>query len=269
MKKQQVFFAVIFFLFVLPPCAADTVHLLKAGETIYSLSRTYGVSVSVILEHNHITNPTALKLGQKILIPNTYTVKKGDTLYRIAAAWNVSVSTILKYNQTIKNNVIRPNDILIIPPNTTVSSPATKKPSTVVTKKPSPTEDIRSYSNKTGDTSLRWPVPAKKISYLGGKLYGVVIDSAKGTGVKNLAKGTVVSIGVHRGYGQVVFVRTSGGYVYVYGGMDTITVKKGQTVSSNTSLGLVGTDSLSGESRVYFMVYRNNKPIDPAKAPRK
>ena len=41
----------------------------KPGETLYNLSRRYGVPVSAILKANQIQNPDAVEAGRKILIP--------------------------------------------------------------------------------------------------------------------------------------------------------------------------------------------------------
>jgi LysM repeat protein len=39
------------------------------GDTLYSLSRKYGVSVTAIQKANNITNPNAIREGAKLLIP--------------------------------------------------------------------------------------------------------------------------------------------------------------------------------------------------------
>ena len=44
-------------------------HTVKKGETLYRLSKKYAVSINDIQTMNNITNPTAIKAGQRILIP--------------------------------------------------------------------------------------------------------------------------------------------------------------------------------------------------------
>lgn len=44
-------------------------HIVKKGETLYSLSRKYGVSVADISRSNHFSTKYELKIGQQILIP--------------------------------------------------------------------------------------------------------------------------------------------------------------------------------------------------------
>ncbi|MDR2049862.1 MAG: peptidoglycan DD-metalloendopeptidase family protein [Treponema sp.] len=130
-------------------------------------------------------------------------------------------------------------------------------------------------SGKTGtgnpvkvDPSIRWPVRAKDISYLTGKLYGVVVTGERSEPVKSLIQGTVVHAGPYRGFGRVAIVQVTGGYFYVYGGCESLSVKEGDRVAPGAELGKLGVDAKSEKPQLFFLVYRSNNPIDPAKAPR-
>jgi septal ring factor EnvC (AmiA/AmiB activator) len=101
-----------------------------------------------------------------------------------------------------------------------------------------------------------------------GKLSGVVVTGEKSEPVTSLTQGTVVSAGPYRGFGRVAIVQVTGGYLYVYGGCESLTVKEGDRVSPGTELGKLGIDAVSEKPQLFFMVYRNNAPIDPSKAPR-
>jgi septal ring factor EnvC (AmiA/AmiB activator) len=74
--------------------------------------------------------------------------------------------------------------------------------------------------------------------------------------------------GLYRGFGQVVFVQNSSGYVYVYTGLASVVVQKGDPVVLGSVLGKAGVDALNGKSQLTFRVYRNGKSLDPAAAPR-
>jgi septal ring factor EnvC (AmiA/AmiB activator) len=85
---------------------------------------------------------------------------------------------------------------------------------------------------------------------------------------KTIASGTVVSAGPSRGFSQVVFIQAKSGYVYVYGGNESLSVKTGEQVPSGKEIGKIGIDSKDGSPVAYFFVFRNGQPIDPALAPR-
>jgi len=53
-----------------PPVSGEkTTHIVKKGDTLWHISKNYGVSVETILKANHIPNTKDLKVGQKLIIP--------------------------------------------------------------------------------------------------------------------------------------------------------------------------------------------------------
>ncbi|KAA0245001.1 MAG: LysM peptidoglycan-binding domain-containing protein [Candidatus Brocadia sp. AMX2] len=46
-----------------------TTYVVKKGDTLWRISKNYGVSVDTILRANHIGNTKDLKVGQKLIIP--------------------------------------------------------------------------------------------------------------------------------------------------------------------------------------------------------
>jgi murein DD-endopeptidase MepM/ murein hydrolase activator NlpD len=52
------------------PTVAETVHVVKAGESLSNIAIDYGASVDVIMVANGITDPTKLRVGQKLVIPS-------------------------------------------------------------------------------------------------------------------------------------------------------------------------------------------------------
>jgi lipoprotein YgeR len=53
-----------------PPVSGEkTTYTVKKGDTLWHISKNYGVSVETILRANRITNTKDLKVGQKLIIP--------------------------------------------------------------------------------------------------------------------------------------------------------------------------------------------------------
>lgn len=44
-------------------------HIVEAGQSLSAIAAAYGVSVKAITDANNITNPNALRVGQKLFIP--------------------------------------------------------------------------------------------------------------------------------------------------------------------------------------------------------
>jgi murein DD-endopeptidase MepM/ murein hydrolase activator NlpD len=51
--------------------SGGVVHILRAGENVYRLSRFYGVPVEAIVRANRFDDLTALRVGQEIWVPGT------------------------------------------------------------------------------------------------------------------------------------------------------------------------------------------------------
>lgn len=272
MRYKALLFS-FFLLFGSSLFSVESFHILKNGETLYSISRRYNISLDLLLESNNIKDASRIMVGAKIYIPSSYTVKDGDTIYGIARRLNVSAIELMSVNSLNEASLIKPGDVLNIPKSkSSIASKGSKTPkaSLVIPKKEDykPLDDPRNYSKKEANYSLLWPVPAKKTFYLEGKIKGIVIESNKGEDVKTITSGKVISTGVQRGFGQVVFVQSKSKHIYVYGGLDKITVKPNQELSLNDSIGKIGEEAFSGNARLYFIVYEKNQPIDPANAPR-
>lgn len=271
--------------------SGSIVHVVEKGETLYGISRKYGVTVDQISAANGMGKDSMIKVGQKLTIPaktttssgssgssssssssgsstatqakastpKEYTVQKGDTFYRIAKDNGISVDSLLSYNKLKEGSVLKVGQVLKIP------SPG----QAVLPDVPELTyEDPRSYSDKKGDSSLQWPVKKPTVTYMAGKVGGVQLSAAKNESVTVIHGGTVMYTGTYRGYGQVVLVVSKTGYMYVYGGLSTIKVQKGDSVKFGDSIGTAGTDAITGSSQICLIVYQKNSPIDPAKAPR-
>ncbi|UTC77700.1 M23 family metallopeptidase [Treponema sp. OMZ 799] len=283
MYKKNILRLLFFIFLSLAAFAEDVVHIIEKGDTLYAISKKYNTPIDIILKRNNLSDPSKIKIGQKLIIPVensskantktnldglTYVIQKGDTLYALAKKFGVKFSDILNLNGLNEKTPLKIGQILKIP---TDKVQADKQDKTSITKT-APDKGSKavkpSTSTKQADSKLLWPVPASKVAYLSGKITGVVIDSVKGQAVKAVSSGKVVSTGPHRGFGQVVFVQSKTKHIYVYGGMEKVIVKKGDTITVGQKLGELGVELLTGKARLYFMVYDKNKPIDPAKAPR-
>ncbi|MCK4661415.1 MAG: LysM peptidoglycan-binding domain-containing protein [Bacteroidales bacterium] len=101
------------------------IHKIKKGQTLYSISKTYNVSLSDIEYYNPGVSE-GIKEGRILKIPFKFenikkteniikhTVAKKQTLYSISKQYNVDVNEILKYNPDAKDGVSA-GQILLIP----------------------------------------------------------------------------------------------------------------------------------------------------------
>ncbi|WP_147634364.1 M23 family metallopeptidase [Treponema pectinovorum] len=277
----------VFFLgfFIYP----SPVHTVEKGETLYSISKKYEVSVKELVNANKIEG-TDIKIGQKLVIPvlqdknekdsasnptnlSYYTVKKGDTWYAISRLYSVSVNELYKLNNSNESESLKIGQKIIVPlkenKNTVVASqPEVKTPNSQVITPPLIKPENNLQQNRKGDSDLVWPVEKPEVTYISGKVSGVILSSKKDEVVKSIKSGTVMFSGSYRGFGNVVFIQSKTGHIYAYTGLGKVLVSKGEYIDFKTEIGRAGVDSYTSKNQISLMVFQNGLPIDPAKAPR-
>jgi LysM repeat protein len=95
----------------------SVIHIVQWGESLTSIARRYGISITDIVQANGITNPDYIYAGQRLVIPTgaappppgptgTYVVQRGDTLTGIARRFGTTVNAILALNRILDPNLI-------------------------------------------------------------------------------------------------------------------------------------------------------------------
>ena len=56
-------------------------HIVAAGETLWRISKIYGVAIEIIMRANNLSSPNQLKQGQQLVIPFTCFTKQSIPLY--------------------------------------------------------------------------------------------------------------------------------------------------------------------------------------------
>lgn len=77
------------------------IHIVRPGDSVYSLALEYGVPMSQIVEDNGISSTYQLTQGQALVIQfprQVHTVAPGETLSAVARQYGVSVRTLFQNN---------------------------------------------------------------------------------------------------------------------------------------------------------------------------
>jgi membrane-bound lytic murein transglycosylase D len=99
-------------------------HRITEGESLSTIARNYGTTVSAIAQVNDLTAESVLAEGAKIIIPATSTSKKitqvkhrverGETLASIAAKYNVTPEELRKWNRLSALTKLRKGERLTV-----------------------------------------------------------------------------------------------------------------------------------------------------------
>ncbi len=117
--------------------------------------------------------------------------------------------------------------------------------------------------------SFRWPVRGRVIAGFGPKTSGQHNDGInlavpEGTSVKAAEDGVVAYAGNElKGYGNLVLVRHSNGYVTAYAHASALKVKRGDTVKRGQIIALAGQTGSVESPQLHFEIRKGSSPVDP------
>lgn len=124
--------------FELPESYPVIRHIVKKGDSVYSIAKMYGVSVDKVYLYNP-SSMSVLRRGDVITIPQEsesindgstflyYTVKDSDTLNGIASEFNTSVEQLLRDNKGVSENRFASGDVLRVKVNSNKEAVVTKE----------------------------------------------------------------------------------------------------------------------------------------------
>ena len=257
----------------------------RRGDTLYSISRKYNVPIKDMIKANHLVAPYTLYVGQKLSLPakQYHTVKRGESLYGIARMYNVDVTSLSKVNNLKTPYSLSVGQRLLLPAS--VSSLETGKKAVSsqpsVAKAPQFVGTAQKTQVKTAvketyvppastrKTKFMWPVNGTVISGFGNlgkgrKNDGINIKAPLGTAVKAADSGTVAYAGNElKGFGNLILVKHSDGWITAYAHNDKLLVKKGQKVVRGEKIATVGSTGSVTVPQLHFEVRAGKKAVNP------
>jgi murein DD-endopeptidase MepM/ murein hydrolase activator NlpD len=257
----------------LPP---PNVHRVERGETLYSVSRRYNVDTRSLALLNGMSRPWTIYPGDELLLP---------PLAREQGRASVPVSTPVRAAPpaakpskpagqiAAKGNAEAP--IILAPgaaaaaiPRVPVAAPPQPVPKPPSAKLPEPKPKLA--ENPKGTHEFIWPVSGNVTKPYGAgsdgaRNDGVNIDVPRGTPVKAAASGEVVYAGDELvGFGNLVLIRHSGGWVTAYAYSDSLKVKEGDMVAQGQTIAISGATGNAGSPQLHFELRKGKEPVDPA-----
>ncbi|SHI58685.1 LysM peptidoglycan-binding domain-containing protein [Lutispora thermophila] len=135
------------------------IYVVKSGDTLWKISRTYNVSINSIVQANAMADPDRLIIGQSLVIPtqdDVHIVRPGETLWFIARIYNVTIQDLVRENNIANPNIINVGQRLVIP---------------------KPQIEVNGYLTQTGPTgeeTLRWT--GQYLTYFCMFSYGITAE---------------------------------------------------------------------------------------------
>lgn len=273
---------------------------IKPGETLYNLSRRYGVPVKDLMAANSLTDANGLTAGKKILIP-AYTYHRtsgvsapdsnpmtkasraskgffGDVgngrvavpTARVQRTVKAPAPAVVKHDQVITGSVPAAKSSDARANLTTRGKPKFTSPADSLTIANRATEKV-STPNKTSSGSFRWPTKGRVIANFGQRVNGATNDGIDisvpiGSPVKATENGTVIYSGSELAdFGNLILVSHSGGWVSAYAHSSQNKVRRGDKVSRGQVIAISGKSGNAKRPKLHFELRKNSTPVNPLK----
>ena len=217
-------------------------HQVKRGETAFTISRLYNVSVRSLAEWNGLDAEFSLREGQYLLIP--VATQAPPPREEEPRAPGVGSPT---------------------PQPPSASQPLPDEVTTPAATEPETAAPVANVGNQTSASSssaqMSLPVQGNIIrEYAKGRNDGIDISAAVGTSVKAAASGQVAAITSNTDGINILVVRHPNNLLTVYTHVDNISVTKGDAVSRGQTIAKVADFD---PPRVHFEVRDGFDSVDP------
>ena len=239
---------------VVTAVAAPSVHVVNHGDTLMSIARRNHISAGELARANGLDSSAKLKIGMKLNVP----VKASAALAPVAQPVVAQAAPVSAPPATKLAAI------------TTDSQQKARLAQTTNVEEAPAAETPAKAAEATGALpTFRWPVRGKVITGYGAKTNGKSNDGInlavpEGTPVKAAEDGVVAYSGNElKGYGNLVLVRHSNGYVTAYAHASELLVKRGDTIKRGQIIAKSGQSGEVGSPQLHFEIRKGSNPVDP------
>jgi murein DD-endopeptidase MepM/ murein hydrolase activator NlpD len=217
------------------------------GETLHSIARLYGKPVLVLAKANNIPPDTMVRVGERIVIPDVRVAVQPAPAAPRAATPAPTPTPVASIESPHSARLAEP----AAPPQQPQESPV---------KAAEPAGELAGF---------RWPARGRVIAGFGPKPNGLQNDGInlavpEGTPVKAAEDGVVAYAGNElKGYGNLVLVRHSNGYVTAYAHASEILVKRGDPIKRGQVIARSGQTGNVTSPQLHFEIRKGATPVDP------
>lgn len=221
-------------------------HTVESGESLYAIARRYDVTTDAIVRANGLSSPDQIFVGQDIAIPG-----RADLLASRAVPSTPDTLTTA--------SVPAPATQVVAAPAAQPASPPVAAPAAT------PIVVATTDANLTTADGFRWPVNGRVITnFIDSNRTGINIEAPDGASVRAAENGTVIYVGSGvEGFGNLVLVRHSNGYVSAYAHLKDATIANGTAVLRGDQLGTVGMSGSVNRPQLHFELRQGATPVDP------
>lgn len=223
--------------------AAVTEYIVEEGDSLWSLSTKFNISLKTILWANDLNEKSVINPGDKLIILSTsgviHHVKSGDTISQIAEIYEAESSEIVAFNGLVNEHDIYIGDIIIVPGGKMPPPKVQEKYSSPASVPLANSYFIPPVSSPYVITQkLHW-YNAIDFSHAGGACGKPIFAAAAGEVLKVSLTSSTSRL-AYGGAGNHLTILHPNGVVTMYGHISASLVSPGEKVSQGQLIALIG-----------------------------
>ncbi len=236
--------------------APASVHVVNPGDTLLSIARRNHGSVGELARANGLDPSAKLRLGMKLNVPGAKTAALAPIAQQAAVAVTQPVAASPPPATRVAAVRADPQQKARLAQATAVEDTAAETP-------------VKAAEATGALPTFRWPVRGKVITSYGAKTNGKSNDGInlavpEGTPVKAAEDGVVAYSGNElKGYGNLVLIRHSNGYVTAYAHASELLVKRGDAIKRGQIIAKSGQSGEVASPQLHFEIRKGSSPVDP------
>lgn len=231
--------------------APSSVHVVNRGDTLSNVARRNNISTTQLAAANNLPVTSQLKIGSKINVPGgarpSTPAPIGAEAAKAVPAPSTKIASAAPVEPVQKAQLA----------NEKVDVPET------------PQSPVKAADATNALPTFRWPARGRVVTTYGAKTNGksndgINIAVPEGTPVKAAEDGVVAYSGNElKGYGNLILVRHSNGYVTAYAHASELMVKRGDTIKRGQVIAKSGQTGEVSSPQLHFEIRKGSTSVDP------
>lgn len=254
-------------------------YTVKKGDTLYRIALDHGVFYRDIAGWNNMTDTNTIKEGMVLRVapPGSEAAAQSGTAMTqpVQTGSAVEVRPLGEAPVAVQgaaaaqgsSDGAKREPKVSKEPYSDAAWERLQKPAEVAAK-PTEAKPESRIETKPADTATSaawaWPATGKMTTAFGeGGNKGVDIAGRDGDPITAAADGKVFFVGLQKGYGNLLIIGHSNGYISVYAHNRKILVAEKQQVSKGQKVAEMGKSDSENGVKLHFEIRQQGKPVDP------
>jgi len=260
--------------------SATAVHVVRPGDTLYSIARANNIDYRQLARWNNIRDPNRIYVGQRIRL--TPPPAGGSVVSTASASSHPASKSVSPSRQSVSpsrqsvspsrqsvspsRQSVSPSRQSVSPSRTSIKALASSRALARRSVKPAPSPSTASETDSVASVAWQWPATGKVLRTFNAadpSRRGIDIAGNLGDPVMAAGSGEVVYAGSGLpGYGNLLIIKHNQRYISAYAFNQSLLVEEGAKVTAGQRIATIGRDG-NKPPALHFQIRIDGQPVDP------